>query len=134
MRSIRSARLLPMTKPKPKPEPQPEKCKVYRADSYNNYSAFFIEFREEVLREGQLLGKLYIRDLASKTTVLPVKDQKDSMLATKLSSHVMYVNFEDAGGDSTERHGDENELWAAWSKAERIREEARRKWEMQSRR
>ncbi|KAK8150230.1 hypothetical protein G3M48_003525 [Beauveria asiatica] len=126
-----------MTKPEPKPEPQPEKCKVYKADSYNNYSAFFIEFRKEVLREGQLLGKLYIRNAVSKTTVLPVlpvKDQKDSMLPTKISSSLMNVDFKDAGGDSTEEHGDENKLWAAWTEAERIREKERREWEMQSRR
>ncbi|KAM3451646.1 hypothetical protein MY3296_005171 [Beauveria thailandica] len=134
MRSIRSARLPPMTKPEPKPEPQPEQCKVYRADTDNNHSGFFIEFREEVLREGQLLGKLYFRDPVSKTTVRPVKDQKDYMLPTKSSLSLMKVDFKDAGGDSTEEHGDEKKLWDAWTKAEKNRETARRELEMQSRR
>lgn len=130
MISFLCACLLPRTKPEPEPEPQPENCQMYRA-YIDNYDGFFIEFRTEVRSEGQLLGKFYYKNAASKADMFPLKDQEDPMFPTKLS-YVMDVDFKDAGGDSTTERGDEERFWAAWRKADWIRNEERDRWEMQS--
>ncbi|KAM3503378.1 hypothetical protein MY10362_004239 [Beauveria mimosiformis] len=114
---------------KPEPEPQPKNCKMYIADTSGDYVGFFIEFRTEVRRKDQLFGKLYLKDPASKKSVVPMTLPNDPTFPTKFLP-VMDVDFEDAGGDSTAYHGDEEKIWAAWEKAVLIREEERHRREM----